>query len=273
MKKYYNKRIPIVTVSAAQNLVSIIIPTLNEQLGIESTIRNIPRSAIKETTGLEVEIIVVDGQSTDSTREIAADLGATVIVEDRKGYGRACKSGFAAANGEILVTIDADNTYPTDCIPGYLQELESKGLDFITINRFPLMQKEAMSFTRRVGNKILTTALRLLYSLDIKDSQSGMWIMTRNFVSRIRLSSDDMSLSEEIKIIAFKFFNSAEINGRYSERIGLAKLSVYKDGFKNLKFLIDYRKRLRYCLQPGTEVVYSNKFSQPKTPEEFLGKK
>jgi dolichol-phosphate hexosyltransferase len=235
-------------VSVPSGLVSIIIPTLNEQAGIERTIRSIPQSAIKETTGSDVEIIVVDGQSTDSTREIATRLGASVILEEKKGYGRACKAGFTAAKGDILVTIDADNTYPTECIPDYVQQLQRGGLDFITVNRFPLMERGAMSLTRRVGNKILTSVLRLLYSVNIQDSQSGMWIMKREFVSKIRLFSDDMSMSEEIKIVAFKFFKSKEINGRYSARRGSAKLKVFEDGFKNLKYLIDYRKKLGYSL-------------------------
>ena len=234
--------------SVPSGLVSIIIPTLNEQAGIERTIRSIPQSAIKETTGSDVEIIVVDGRSTDSTREIATKLGANVIIEEQKGYGRACKAGFAAAKGEILITIDADNTYPTECIPDYVQQLQGCGLDFITVNRFPLMEKGAMSLTRRVGNKILTWVLRLLYSVKIQDSQSGMWIMKREFLSKIRLFSDDMSMSEEIKIVAFKFFKSKEIIGRYSARRGSAKLKVFEDGLKNLKYLIDYRKKVDYSL-------------------------
>lgn len=232
--------------SVPSGLVSIIIPTLNEQAGIERTIRSIPQSVIRETTGSDVEIIVVDGQSTDLTREIATRLGANVILEEQKGYGRACKAGFAAAKGDIIVTIDADNTYPTECIPDYVQQLQGGGLDFITVNRFPLMERGAMSLTRRVGNKILTSVLRLLYSVDIQDSQSGMWIMKREFVSKIRLFSNDMSMSEEIKIVAFKFFKSKEINGRYSARRGSAKLKVFEDGFKNLKYLFDYRKNLQF---------------------------
>jgi glycosyltransferase involved in cell wall biosynthesis len=246
-------------VSAQRGLVSIIIPTLNEQAGIERTIRSIPQSDIKETTGSDVEIIVVDGQSTDSTREIATRLGANVILEERKGYGRACKAGFAAAKGEILVTIDADNTYPTECIPDYVQQLQGGGLDFITVNRFPLMERGAMSLTRRVGNKILTSVLRLLYSVDIQDSQSGMWIMKREFVSQIRLFSNDMSMSEEIKIVAFKFFNTKEINGRYSARSGSAKLKVFEDGFKNLKYLIEYRKKIGYSLLESSKNAGENR--------------
>src|SRR5215210_1541430 len=122
-------------------LVSIIIPTLNEQAGIGRTIESIPKYEILNSTGFEVEIIVVDGQSTDSTRDIASKMGAKVLVETQRGYGRACKSGFAAAKGDIIITIDADSTYPTQSIPIFIQELNDRNVDFITVNRFHCMEK------------------------------------------------------------------------------------------------------------------------------------
>jgi hypothetical protein len=236
------------TVSEKKRLLSVIIPTLNEQSGIEETLRSIPKSYISNELGYEIEIIVVDGQSTDSTCEIATRMGARVIIEERKGYGRACKSGFAHAKGDILVTLDADNTYPTESIPSYIEELNDKNLEFITINRFSHMEKGAMSTTRMIGNKILTYLMRLLYSINVKDSQSGMWVMKRSFISQIRLLSDDMSLSEEIKIIAFRFFRSAESEGRYFARAGTAKLKVMDDGWKNFKYLFQYKRKLAFAV-------------------------
>jgi glycosyltransferase involved in cell wall biosynthesis len=226
-------------------LISIIIPTLNEQFGIEKTIKSIPKSIILRDTGYDLEIIVVDGESTDTTCDIATSLGAKVIVEKRKGYGRACKSGFAAARGKILVTLDADNTYPTECIPHYVEMLVSRRLDFMSINRFSSMEKDAMNLRRRFGNKLLTFVMRLLYHIDVKDSQSGMWIMKKSFISQIKLLSDDMSLSEEIKIVAFSNFKAAEVDGKYSARSGTAKLKEFHDGWRNLTYLFGYKKRSR----------------------------
>ena len=246
------------TVTVDKRLISVIIPTLNEQSGIEETISSIPKSYISNKLGYEIEIIVVDGQSTDSTREIATSLGARVIIEKRRGYGRACKSGFADAKGDILVTLDADNTYPTESIPNYIEELNDKNLEFITINRFSHMEKGAMSPTRMIGNKILTFVMRLLYSINVKDSQSGMWVMKRSFISQIRLHSDDMSLSEEIKIIAFRFFRSAESDGRYYARAGTAKLKVIQDGWKNFKYLFQYKRKLE------SAVVRSSTYTSEK---------
>jgi dolichol-phosphate hexosyltransferase len=246
------------TVSGAKRLISIIIPTLNEQSGIEKTIKSIPKSMIRDKLGYEVEIIIVDGDSIDSTREIASKMGARVIIEKRKGYGRACKSGFAAAKGEILVTVDADNTYPTESISNYIEELNDNNLEFISVNRFSGMEKGAMSFTRRVGNKVLTLIMRVLYSVDIRDSQSGMWIMKKSFISQIRLASDDMSMSEEIKIIAFRFFRSKELDGKYYSRTGTAKLKVIRDGWQNLRYLFDYKKKI------GSAVIPSSSYTKEK---------
>ena len=240
-------------------LISIIIPTLNEQFGIEKTIKSIQKFTISNETRHDLEIIVVDGESTDTTCDIASRLGAKVIVEKRKGYGRACKSGFAAARGKIIVTLDADNTYPTERIPSYIELLVNRGLDFLSINRFSCMDKGAMNLRRRFGNKLLTFVMNILYHIDIKDSQSGMWIMKKSFVSQIKLLSDDMSLSEEIKIIAFRFFKAAEVDGKYSARSGTAKLKDFRDGWRNLIYLLSYRKRFRSAILDPSSSYSSSK--------------
>ncbi len=235
-----------------KGLVSVILPTLNEQLGIEKTLRSIPKSDLRTKLGYELEVIVVDGESDDSTVDIATRMGAKVIAERRRGYGRALKTGFAAANGQIIVTIDADNTYPTSSIPEYIEELERGNYDFITINRFSGMEQGVMGFTRRTGNKILTLLTKLMYSIDLQDSQSGMWIMKKDFVSSIQLDSDGMPLSEEIKIIAFKFFKSKEIDGSYYSRSGDAKLRIFYDGWENLKYLFKLRNKIKKMVVPGS---------------------
>jgi dolichol-phosphate hexosyltransferase len=224
----------------ADNLVSIVIPTLNEEDGIQKTLISIPKGRLYDL-GYSLEIIVIDGDSIDSTRHIASQMGAKVIVEKRPGYGRAYKTGLNAATGDIIVTLDADATYPAEHIPDYIQLLKEGNLDFITVNRLSQIEDGAMSICHWVGNKILSIAMRLLYSVDVEDSQSGMWIMKKSFVNKIKLESDDMSMSEEIKIIAFKFFKSAEVDGKYFRRTGQAKLDTIRHGWDNLKYLFLYR--------------------------------
>ena len=118
-----------------ENYISIVIPTLNEEAGIKETIRSLPIDKLK-SQGFEAEILVVDGESTDKSAEAASALGAKVIAEGRKGYGRAYKTGFSHAKGQIIVTLDADGTYPSEMIPELIEQLEQNRLDFITVNRF-----------------------------------------------------------------------------------------------------------------------------------------
>jgi dolichol-phosphate hexosyltransferase len=75
-------------VPVLKGLVSVIIPTLNEQHGIEKTPRSIPKSELRTKLGYELEVIVVEGESDDSTVDIATRMGAKVIEERRRGYGR-----------------------------------------------------------------------------------------------------------------------------------------------------------------------------------------
>jgi len=240
--------LPQLVPTKPQQMVSIIIPTLNEQDGIEKTIRAIPKTRLSEL-GYDLEIIIIDGNSTDMTREVARQMGVRVVLEKRKGYGRAFKTGFREAKGNILVTLDADGTYPTELIPEYVQALKENGLDFITANRFSDMKNGAMDAYHKFGNDMLSLFMRLLYSIDVRDSQSGMWIMSRSFIHAINIQSDKFSMSEEIKIIAFKFFKALELDGRYYKRVGEVKLATFGDGWRNLKYLIRYRSLIKDALK------------------------
>jgi glycosyltransferase involved in cell wall biosynthesis len=231
-----------------ESYISIVIPTLNEEAGIKETIRSLPIDKLK-AKGFESEILVVDGESTDKSSDAASALGARVIVEGRKGYGRAYKTGFSHAKGQIIVTLDADGTYPSEMIPELIEQLRQNRLDFITVNRFSKIEDGAMSKTHIFGNLILSTYLKVLYSLKIEDSQSGMWILRRDLVDKIELYSDDMAFSEELKILAFSFFNSLEVAGRYSKRIGEAKLATFNHGWKNFRFLWKYRNKRRLAVR------------------------
>ncbi|MBS7633225.1 glycosyltransferase family 2 protein [Candidatus Bathyarchaeota archaeon] len=224
-------------------MVSVVIPSLNEEEGIGSTIDEIPVKELQRM-GYDVEILVVDGNSIDRTREIAEKMGATVIIEARRGYGRAYKTGFEKARGDIIVTLDADATYPALNIPKFVRYLTEQKLDFITTNRLAFMENEAMAPLHKVGNAILTLASRILFLVKIADSQSGMWIFRKEILRELDLTSDGMGLSEEIKIKAFKKFRAKEVPIKYRKRLGAAKINSFDDGIKNLLFLLRLRSSL-----------------------------
>ena len=228
--------------------VSIVIPALNEEEGIGKTLDMINRDYFKKK-GWDLEIIVVDGNSTDKTREVAKKKGAKVIIEPRKGYGRAYKTGLKEAEGEIVVTGDADATYPFDKIHEYIEYLLKNNLDFITANRFANLEKGAMSVKHRFGNLILSLTLCILFQIWLKDSQSGMWIFRKEALKKIQpleKFNDGMPFSEEIKIEMFKAkdIKAEEIPSTLYVREGEAKLQSFRDGWKNLKYL--FIKRVRW---------------------------
>jgi len=191
--------------------------------------------------GVPHEILIVDTNSQDKTRDIASSKGAVVIAEPRRGYGRAYKTGFEKSSGDVVATLDADRTYPASDIPILVEMLETKGLDFITTNRFAQMEKGSMSAKHRFGNWVLSTTARVLFRVSVKDSQSGMWVFRRAILEKLNIESDSMAMSEEIKIEAFRKFKCAEVPISYRTRVGEVKLSSWKDGSGNLKYL--FKKR------------------------------
>ena len=226
--------------------VSIVIPALNEERGLGKTIDAVNRAYFNQQNWA-LEFIIVDGDSRDNTREIASKKGAQVILEKRKGYGRAYKTGFKHATGDIIVTGDADATYPFHLIHEYVQMLIDQDLDFITTDRFAALKHGSMSLKHRFGNLTLAWTLRILFLINIRDSQSGMWILQRKALSKIQplgVFNNGMPFSEEIKIEMFtnKHIKAKEIPSTLSPREGQVKLESFKDGIKNLRFL--FKKRV-----------------------------
>jgi hypothetical protein len=218
--------------------ISVVIPCHNEEEGIRTVIEQMPP--------LVDEILVVDNASTDRTAEVARELGARVVYEGRKGYGRAYKTGFAKARGDVIITMDGDATYPPDSIPLLLYVLIEEKLDFVTARRWYSRSGEAKSPIRLLGNAILSGAMMCLFFKFVIDSQSGMWVFRRDILKKIDPRSDGMALSEEIKILAFTHpeLRCMEMPIYYGERIGVSKLNVWRDGFGNLFFLARLRLTL-----------------------------
>ena len=222
------------------------MPTLNEEKGVGKTIDSIKKD-ISKKNNWELEIAIIDGLSKDKTQEIAKKRGAKIILEKRRGYGRAYKTGMSKATGNIIVTGDADATYPFNRIHKYIQLLLDEDLDFITTDRFAELKHGSMSVKHAFGNVVLASALRILFFINIRDSQSGMWIFKKEALKKIQPLedfNDGMPFSEEIKIEMFtaKNIRAKEIPSTLSSREGEVKLESFKDGYRNLKFL--FKKRI-----------------------------
>jgi glycosyltransferase involved in cell wall biosynthesis len=215
--------------------ITVIIPCLNEEQGIEQVLLRMPEFVD--------EVIVVDNGSTDRTSEVAQAFGAKVIREDVRGYGRSYKAGFASASGDVIVTLDGDHSYPPDAISYLLEAFLHLEVDFLNASRFPVRNRQAMSFKHKFGNLILSLAMSVLYFRWVRDSQSGMWVFRRSILKEMKLVSEGMAFSEEIKIEALKSnrVRFAEISIQYSSRLGEVKLNAWRDGLHNLWFLVKKR--------------------------------
>jgi glycosyltransferase involved in cell wall biosynthesis len=229
------------------NTVSIVIPALNEEKGIGPVINEIPIKALKKM-GYDVEILVIDNGSEDKTPHIARNHGARVIVQPIRGYGNAYKAGFANATGDIIVTGDADLTYPFDILPSVIHMIKDEGYDFINTDRLTTLNHEAMEGSHVWGNKLLSFFTRRLYGWPFNDSQSGMWIFRRSIWDHLNVTSSGMPFSQELKIEAHaKGFKCAEIPIEYRARAGEVKLNTIKDGIGNITHLM--YKRLQYGMK------------------------
>ena len=218
--------------------LSVVIPCYNEEQGIEKVLTSMP--------DFIDEIIVVDNHCTDRTAEVATDLGAYVVQEPRRGYGRAYKTGLKEASGEIIITMDGDFTYPTFAISYLLNVFFEDELDFLSARRIPVeISKKFNNVQRYMGNLFLTSMVWILFRQNIKDSQSGMWIFWKRILPSLTLTQDGMAFSEELKLEAFRdpYIKSREvpIQFKYLERVGDSKLHLWKDGMRNLLFL--FKKR------------------------------
>jgi len=235
---------------------TLVIPTLNEAPSIAHVLR-LFRTAASEANAtifskepIDWEVIVVDGGSADGTATIAEAEGARVITERRRGYGRAYKTGFAAAQGEVIATADGDATYPVELVPALVHKLFEERLDFLTGNRFAELDRKVMTTEHWIGNGLLNLFVEVAYHHYLKevpggalqDSQSGFWVFRREVLGKLHVTQDGMAFSEELKLEAIlRGVRFLEIPIPYRVRQGPPKLSSWRDGTRNLLFLAKKR--------------------------------
>ena len=145
--------------------VALIIPALNEEAVIAQVVSEVPREHAQQ-------IYVVDNGSTDGTAAAAATAGATVVREERRGYGYACAAGVAAAGVayDVLAFMDGDGSDDAAQLPDLLAPLEAGQADLVLGSRvLGAAQRGALLPHQRLGNHLTTGLIRLLYSQRLTD--------------------------------------------------------------------------------------------------------
>lgn len=211
------------------DLVSVVIPTLNEAGNILEAV-----TTIEKELAYPKEIIVVDGNSTDGTIEIVKDTNfCKLIVEPRRGYGTALKKGMKYAKGNIIVMVDGDGTYEVRHMNRLISRMLEKDADMVLATRM-YDPKKAMGFLNFLGNKVITFCYDFFYSQFLSDTQSGFRAISREAIDKVNLKQGDMAYATEMLIqFAKEGYNMVEIPTTYKARkYGKTKLKPFKSGIE-----------------------------------------
>jgi alpha-1,6-mannosyltransferase len=141
--------------------VAAIIPALNEAEALPAVLREIPDGTVDE-------VIVVDGGSHDGTPEVARAAGASVVVERRRGYGRACAAGAAATDADVLVFLDGDGSDDPAALPAVLEPVVS-GRAALSLGARAELDPGAEHLHQRAGNRLVALLMRAVYGLRVRD--------------------------------------------------------------------------------------------------------
>jgi glycosyltransferase involved in cell wall biosynthesis len=200
--------------------VSVIIPTHNEAQAIERVLADLP-------SDLATEVIVVDSNSTDGTPDIAARMSARVVREPRRGYGRACLTGLAAANSpDVVVFLDGDYSDRPSELPILLAPIIENRADITLGSRLHQRNSAgALPWHQVFGNRLAATLIRLLYGLKITDL--GPFRAARADVLR-SLALEETTYGWAVEMIlkgALAGYRVVEVPVSYYPRIGKSKIS------------------------------------------------
>jgi glycosyltransferase involved in cell wall biosynthesis len=212
--------------------VSVIIPTLNEENAIGKVLNDMPMDYVHE-------IIVVDS-STDRTAKMAESLGAKVVFEGRRGYGRALQSGVEKSTGDVIVYIDGDYSYDPREILGILRPILHDECDVVLGNRLNgRMHPGSMTLLNRLGNTLISLIFSFAFLRKVNDTQCGFRAVRKRFLESFSYKDYEMAyVTEQLIKLIRKGVRISDVPVTYRPRIGVTKLSMWIDGPKILKVIL-----------------------------------
>ena len=249
----------------------VIIPTLNEEGSIASTVKEVLTYMPNAT------VIVVDNNSTDSTAREAITAGAKVVFEPSPGKGRAFRRAlqYLPRQFDALLMVDGDGTYDISPIHTALHKITHEGIDLVVGKR--VSHDDAIETYRkghRFGNKVFTGLNRFFHASQIEDSLSGWRLMSHKFVGTFPANSKGFEIETEMNAHVKNFdMNVSNLEVIYRERgnESFSKLRTYKDGFRILfsNFRIALQNRPLIFL--GTPSLFSVLVSIPLIARALSG--
>lgn len=180
---------------------TIVIPALNEELAIPRALQTAIEGVNR--TGGNGEILVVNGQSTDRTAEIARQMGARVVEVVPQGLGQAYIDAIPHIRGHYVIMGDADGTYDFREIPPFIEKLDA-GYEFVMGSRLKgKIEDGAMPFAHRyIGTPIMTSMLNLLFRSRFSDINCGLRAVTLPALQKMNLQSSSWEYASEMVLKA-----------------------------------------------------------------------
>ena len=210
--------------------VTVAMITLNEERAVAKVVEDI-RGVLPHA-----EILLVDS-SRDRTAEIAESLGCRVVKQfPPKGYGPAMDRAVREASGEIVVTLDCDDTYPVEAIPDLIERID-QGADLVNATRLAKRPK-AMPFANYLANRVFAWTARLLHGLKTTDVHSGMRAYRKSMIDAVKWDPNGPALPVDMIVIPHRLgYRVVDVPIEYRERIGETTLRRFSSTLWTFKRL------------------------------------
>jgi dolichol-phosphate mannosyltransferase len=224
--------------ASRRDRVSVLVLTINEAGNIASVLGRVARQL--ERAGVDYELVVVDGGSTDSTVEEARSSGARVVEQAERGYGNALREGFSLCTGDYILTLDADQSHDPAVV---LDLLDHRGkADVVIASRYVMFGHANMPVSRLLLSRDLNGVYATVLGLPVRDISSGFRLYRRSVIDGAGLRGENFDILPEIIVRAYaNGYRVAEIPFHYRpRREGKSHVRLFKFGRSYVRTLTRY---------------------------------
>ncbi|MFQ5415777.1 MAG: glycosyltransferase family 2 protein [Myxococcota bacterium] len=225
-----------------QPRIAVVIPCYNEAPTVAKVVEDFTKALPAAT------VYVFDNNSTDGTGDIARASGATVIHSPIQGKGNVLRHMFRAVDADVYVLADGDDTYPAAAAPELIERFRRDQLDMLVGTRFTRFEEGSFRVFHHFGNQLITRLIGLLFRVRLTDVLSGYRVLSRSFVTMVRLRRGGFEVETEMTLQALtKNLSVGEMPVAYGSRLpeSPSKLDTWGDGWLILKCIAlvfrDYR--------------------------------
>ncbi len=215
--------------------LSVVVPTINEADTIADVVAGIAR--VCGDLGVRHEVLVVDGGSTDDTRETARRAGATVIEQSEPGYGAALREAFGRAAGAYVATMDSDLSHPPNVLRSLYRNRDRA--EIVIASRYVKGGNANMPWFRHVLSVVLNRVFARVLDLPVADMSSGFRLYRKSVLEEIDTVHNDFSFLQEVLVKGYSHgYTVHEIPFHYFPRVhGVSKARIIRFGISYLRLL------------------------------------